>query len=222
MKILGFEMSSSVRSIVALDQGQALAFIQEDSGKGATPYKWIQEVLSQAQWRRSDVEGILVGVGPGSYTGIRIALSMAIGWNLSRPTRLAGAPVLELLAAELWASGRRGRFGIGMDVGRKEWFSVVCQVEDSGYLFESSPERKKALDCLAAESESLTWVGPLAIEREPVQERFLSLYPGPKSMAVWLSKNPEAFNSSNTILTPLYARPVEYVKAPKNDLSFLD
>ena len=43
----------------------------------------IEEALREAGLEREQIEVLAVGLGPGSYTGIRVALSLAQGWQLA-------------------------------------------------------------------------------------------------------------------------------------------
>jgi tRNA threonylcarbamoyl adenosine modification protein YeaZ len=71
---------------------------------------------------------ILVGVGPGSFTGLRVAIAaahgMAIGWSVP----LAGFDSLALVAAS--APGD-GPVGVAMLGGHGEWF--VAQYDRPGF-----------------------------------------------------------------------------------------
>ena len=49
----------------------------------------IEDVLARSQMEREQIEVLAVGLGPGSYTGIRVALSMAQGWQLARGGEIA-------------------------------------------------------------------------------------------------------------------------------------
>src|SRR5438045_9742121 len=94
MKILALEFSSSKRS-VALAQsdasgGIAILATAQEGGRETGPLRMIEDSLNQAHWSRADVECIAVGLGPGSYTGIRIAISIAQGWQLERGLQLLG------------------------------------------------------------------------------------------------------------------------------------
>lgn len=58
----------------------------------------VETVLAEAQARWSDIARIGVGVGPGSFTGIRVALAAAHGLRLSLGCPLVGISSLEALA----------------------------------------------------------------------------------------------------------------------------
>lgn len=65
----------------------------------------IEEVLAEAGVSRQELAGIITGVGPGSYTGIRIAVTAAksLAWTLDVP--VVGISSLEMLGFGAWASG---------------------------------------------------------------------------------------------------------------------
>lgn len=63
----------------------------------------IDEVLREAGLEIGDVDGIVVGEGPGSFTGVRVAAATAKG--LSTSTRVPLRPVSSLAAAALVSLG---------------------------------------------------------------------------------------------------------------------
>ena len=74
MKILALEFSSPQRS-VAVVQGND--FHESLSGSNE-PFAMIDEALRAAKVEREQIECIVIGLGPGSYTGIRSAISIAM------------------------------------------------------------------------------------------------------------------------------------------------
>ncbi len=59
----------------------------------------IGEMLARADVEASDLRGIAVAVGPGSYTGLRVGLALAKGLALANQTSLVGVPTLDIVAA---------------------------------------------------------------------------------------------------------------------------
>ncbi len=59
----------------------------------------VDELLREADLVAADLTGIVVGTGPGSFTGMRIGLSVARGLGLALGIRVAGVSTLDALAA---------------------------------------------------------------------------------------------------------------------------
>jgi len=90
MKILALELSSAQGSIVLLD-GEKVQFDREWSNdrKNSGPFF---EYLSEVQKQFGKPDAIIVGLGPGSYAGTRIAIAAAIGLQAASRAALIGYP----------------------------------------------------------------------------------------------------------------------------------
>jgi tRNA threonylcarbamoyladenosine biosynthesis protein TsaB len=82
----------------------------------------IFELLSRCALKMDDVHALGVALGPGSFTSLRVGLSLAKGLALSRQLPLIGIPTLDILAAAQASSklplvvaiqAGRGRFAVG-------------------------------------------------------------------------------------------------------------
>ena len=60
----------------------------------------IDSLLSSAQAKREDLQGIVFGRGPGSFTGVRIGTSIAQGLSLGLNIKALGVSDLKALAFE--------------------------------------------------------------------------------------------------------------------------
>ena len=87
--ILGIETSTKICS-VALSKNNQLLALEEEGGDYSHSEKltvFIQKVLKRAGLDLKDVDVIAVSKGPGSYTGLRIGVSVAKGlcYSLNKP-----------------------------------------------------------------------------------------------------------------------------------------
>jgi len=98
--ILHIETSTNVCSVAVSEDGQCI-FEQEERGeKGAGAEKlgsMVDEALSFTDNHAIPFDAVSVSCGPGSYTGLRIGVSMAKGVCYGRDLKLLSVPTLELL-----------------------------------------------------------------------------------------------------------------------------
>jgi tRNA threonylcarbamoyladenosine biosynthesis protein TsaB len=101
--LLAFDSSSAACTVALFDSAGALiASADEVIGRGHAE-RLVPMIAEVLQGRR--VGGILVGVGPGSFTGIRVAIAAAHGLAIGWDAELAGMSSLALLAARAGATG---------------------------------------------------------------------------------------------------------------------
>src|SRR5581483_11393832 len=111
MKILALEFSSTERSaaVVDSDATNASAVHELIETAGATDaLALIDAALRAAGCEREQIDCIAVGLGPGSYTGVRGAIALAQGWQLARGVKLLGVSSADAIAAQAQAEGISG------------------------------------------------------------------------------------------------------------------
>ena len=92
----------------------------------------IEQALEQAHKRWEDVGAVLVGRGPGSFTGVRIGISTAKGLACGANIPLHGTSTLDACAWVSWAAGVRGRVGVVADAMRGEVYPGLYDLDDVG------------------------------------------------------------------------------------------
>jgi tRNA threonylcarbamoyladenosine biosynthesis protein TsaB len=103
MKILAIDTSTRVGSIAVVEgpllKAQQILNISATHNQRLLP--GIERILNDAGWSLEDLDGFAVSLGPGSFTGLRIGLSIVKGlaWATGKP--LAGVPTLDALAANV-------------------------------------------------------------------------------------------------------------------------
>ena len=96
MLILAFDTATDVATSALVDDGELLG---ERASRPATLLEDVDALLRQASTRPRDIEALVVGTGPGSFTGTRIGLSVARGLALALGIEGAGVSTLDALAA---------------------------------------------------------------------------------------------------------------------------
>jgi tRNA threonylcarbamoyl adenosine modification protein YeaZ len=87
MKILAFDLSSARGSLAWLDQDVDLQWDWPNDRKNSASFF---ENVSDLKRQFGSPEKVIVGLGPGSYAGTRIAISAAIGLQLASRAQLIG------------------------------------------------------------------------------------------------------------------------------------
>src|SRR4029450_13718245 len=91
----------------------------------------IADVLKKIHWERHDVECIAVGLGPGSYTGVRVGISIAQGWQIARDVKLIGLSSADAIAEQARCDGFRGPIACLIDAQGQGVYSAVYQLDDA-------------------------------------------------------------------------------------------
>ena len=98
--ILHIETSANVCSVAVSEDGQCIFDQKAEGERGAGAEnlgKMVDEALSFTDNHAIPFDAVAVSCGPGSYTGLRIGVSMAKGICYGRDLKLLAVPTLELL-----------------------------------------------------------------------------------------------------------------------------
>ena len=92
----------------------------------------IDALLAERGIARGDIACVCVGRGPGSFTGVRIAMATAKGISSALEVGLVGVSSLDAVAWGVWEFGTRGEVAVVADAMRKEVYPVRYLVDDAG------------------------------------------------------------------------------------------
>lgn len=129
MKLLSFDTSSSSIQIACLENAEILASLsQEPQFEGRQEaasmlIPLIDRQIKEAGWKKHDIDLLVVGAGPGSFTGVRVAVAaarsicQALNLGLIPSSRLESLSFLsERPLALLLAAGGGKYFGAAYDL----------------------------------------------------------------------------------------------------------
>jgi tRNA threonylcarbamoyladenosine biosynthesis protein TsaB len=113
---LAFDTATNVATTALVDGTEVLG---ERSTRPSLVLEDVDALLRQAGAHARDLDRLAVGVGPGSFTGVRLGLAAARGLALGLDLPVAGVSTLDALAA-----GAPGAVPV-IDARRREVFSLV-------------------------------------------------------------------------------------------------
>jgi tRNA threonylcarbamoyl adenosine modification protein YeaZ len=211
MKILALEFSSPQRSVAVIQgaDGCAIAGSEVIESGSTAPFTMIEDALREAKLEREQIDCMVVGLGPGSYTGIRAAISIVQGWQLARGIKLLGISSAECIAAQAAVDGLTGRATVIVDAQREEFYAA-------GY--DLAPNNSREVEALK--------IVTLAEVRAKLDAGAVLIGP---EVSRWFPSGKTVFPRAATLgtlaltrinfmpgekLEPIYLRETKFVKAP--------
>lgn len=211
MTILAFDFSAPQRSVAVWRSPEGVpAEVADTAGQRSLhPLAMTAEALRQSGLAREDIEVIAIGLGPGSYTGIRVSLAVAQGWQLGRDVRLLGVSTAEIIAAGLAEEGFAGRASVVLDAQRGEFYLAGFDLV-AGRATASEPLRiAAAADVSVRAAAGDTLVGPEVTRWFPAGRVVV-----PRAAVLARLASQRADFVAGEALEPIYLRETTFVKAP--------
>jgi tRNA threonylcarbamoyladenosine biosynthesis protein TsaB len=191
MKILALELSTARGGLAWLNEEVDLVREWPNDRKHSGSFF---ENLAEIQKQFGLPETIIVGLGPGSYAGTRIAISTAIGLQLAANAQLIGYPSIGAIETE------ENEYCMIGDARRSTFFFARVRINDlvEGPTLLSEAELKEKLDKLEDKMPIFS------SEPLPQFERATIRYPSAQVLAR-LSQHPDR-SFSLPPLEPMYLR----------------
>lgn len=131
MNILAIDTSTDIELLALSADGNIYQFCRDERlSHSVTMFQNLSAILSEASIGISDIGLIGVGVGPGSFTGIRIAVSSARMFSQILKVPLVGIKSQEIYAASASSYGAETVVA-AFDAKKKRVFGGVYRLENS-------------------------------------------------------------------------------------------
>ena len=212
MRLLGIETSSRRGSVALVQDDRVIALRHHEapSAHRENMLRLVQQALGDAGWERSALDRVAVGVGPGSFTGLRVGVALAQGIALGLGIPLVGIDSLRAMAAAAPQDRPGARWAL-VDAHRNEVF-VAAFSEEGAVL---CPVQAVARAAVAAMIEG-HGSGPRLVLGEIAAE----VAPGPEVLRGFETDLPMASQvallgrvapAPTTPVEPMYARPADAI-----------
>ena len=161
MKLLAFETSTEALSVALSTDGEVRERFELAPRRHAElSLPWAEELLAEAGLKRSQLDAIAVGRGPGAFTGVRLAIALAQGIALALDRPVVPVSTLAALAvrADANGDGEPRRVLAAIDARMGEVYSAAFELR-GGDAFALSDEIVGAPDHVVVPGEQNGWFG---------------------------------------------------------------
>lgn len=204
MNLLALEFSTEQRAVCVSTDSENCA-LTTSSDRSVGPVSMIDSALQKAHVKRDEIAVIAIGLGPGSYTGIRSSIAVAQGFQLAREVKLCGISSVDLIAH---SAPTNGNLAVVIDAQRGEFYCATYR--------RTTDRVERTSDLRILPPDELPRIGATHQIIGPEVNRLLSLgidvSPNPVQLAR-LARSNSSFADGGK-LEPIYLRPPEFKKAP--------
>lgn len=136
MRLLAIDTSSNLLSLALFNNQNIIAFENNQSQMqhGVLLLPKIKELLASNQVTAKEVDGIIVGMGPGSYTGLRIGVTAAKMWAVSQNIPVYPVSSLAVMALSVEPSDKKVAIVPIVDARRESCYTAIYQIDMTGNL----------------------------------------------------------------------------------------
>ena len=121
-------MDSAIEpGIIALfEDGRVKEILHQNTKDPSFPFQGIDLLLEKAQLDKKDIHALSVGVGPGSYTGIRSSVAVCQALSFAK-----GLPLIPVPSLFRFLPSNEGLYRVAIDARMGGVFSLLARVKNS-------------------------------------------------------------------------------------------
>jgi tRNA threonylcarbamoyladenosine biosynthesis protein TsaB len=170
---LALDTATPCPSLALVEAGEAVAelWLGRERDGGRRVLQAVHALLTGAALTPGDIDGVIVGVGPGGFTGLRIGVATALGLGQALGVPVTGASSLEALALGIGDEAGPGALAAPViDARRREVFAGAWRVARDDTLEEVvapaawAPARLAAALSSAARGDGPAWLAGDGLE----------------------------------------------------------
>jgi tRNA threonylcarbamoyladenosine biosynthesis protein TsaB len=171
----------------------------------------VRDLLAEQNWRPRDLTAMVVGTGPGSYTGLRVGIASAKALAFATGCVLFGVPAFDAMAEAFDEPG--DTLEVIADALQGKIYAQRFHREVGGDWRPDASLDIKSFEEWATNMKSGSWVAGPGLElyrsRLPAQARVAAKThgaPTPEAMLRLVAARPEHYRVDSRLLEPIYLR----------------
>jgi len=172
MRLVAIETATAVTSVAIGEDDDAVEVLADDRRRHTEALApCLAALLAERGWSLADLDVVVVDVGPGLFTGLRVGVATAKGISVATGVGLLGVSSTEVLAQSACDAGIRGQVVAVVDVRRGEVVAARYRCDAGGATELEGPElaTPSALAARLADlDERLVAVGDGAVRHRDV------------------------------------------------------
>ena len=139
MKILAYDTSGELLTAALAENGHILCEMENTSKDrhSSVLVPLLEKILKKRGWKPSQLDVLAVGVGPGSFTGLRVGVMTAKILGLVWKIKLVGVSSLEALARETKTGD--GRIAVALDARRGRIYGAAFEKNNGSWTERVAP-----------------------------------------------------------------------------------
>lgn len=140
MRLIAFDTATEWCTAALWMDGE-VTFREERAGQRHSDLlvPMVMDLLAASGLSLKQLDGLAYGMGPGSFTGLRIACGVAQGLALGAGLPVLGVSTLEALAEEAWIAQGTDKVLACLDARMNEVYGGIYQRQDKGWSCLAGP-----------------------------------------------------------------------------------
>ena len=130
MKILGIDTSTKYLSVAITDRDRLIGKSSQETGQmhSAHLIPMIQKLLKKSKLQLKDIDLFSMSIGPGSFTGLRIGVSVVKGFVAVSKKPIVAVPTLDIIAQN--ASYHNGKVCVIVDARKQQIYACLYEIKN--------------------------------------------------------------------------------------------
>lgn len=141
MKYLAIDASTEACSVALMIDGEIFSQFEIcPQSHSLVLLPMVDKVLKEANCTVQELNGLIFGQGPGSFTGVRIGIGVAQGLAFSAELPVVGVSTMQAMAQLAFDEKKQTRVLAAIDARMSEVYTCFFQVDDAGIMQAQVPE----------------------------------------------------------------------------------